>query len=155
MEYFIGAAIALLVAAFAALAGFDREKSFYPTVLTISASYYVLFAVMGGAREALPVEVLLLAAFACVSVAGFRTNPWFVVFGLGAHGIMDLFHGDVIANPGVPEWWPMFCFSYDVAAAGYLAWRLARAERKNRYFPMPVFGPPAANPLARRGGAAH
>jgi hypothetical protein len=139
MEYFIGAALALAVAAFTTLAGFDREKSFYPTVLIIVASYYVLFAVMGGAREALSTEVSLLAAFACVSVAGFKTNPWFVVLGLAAHGIVDLFHGDVIANPGVPMWWPMFCFSYDVTAAGYLAWRLLRAERNVGHFPMPVF----------------
>jgi hypothetical protein len=40
-------------------------------------------------------------------------------------------HGAVISNPGVPHWWPPFCLTYDVAAAGYLAWlivsRRARA----------------------------
>jgi hypothetical protein len=147
MEYFIGAALALAVAAFATLAGFDREKSFYPTVLIIVASYYVLFAVMGGAREALLTEGLLVAAFACVAVAGFKASPWFAVLGLAAHGIIDLFHGDVIANPGVPAWWPMFCFSYDIMAAGYLAWRLIRTERKAGYFPVPVF---SARPRAAR-----
>jgi hypothetical protein len=44
-----------------------------------------------------------------------------------AHGIFDFFHGQVIIDPGVPAWWPMFCLTYDVAAAGYLAWLLGRA----------------------------
>jgi hypothetical protein len=30
----------------------------------------------------------------------------------------------LIQNPGVPAWWPGFCLTYDIAAAGYLAWIL-------------------------------
>ena len=47
MEYVIGLILSLVVAAFAIIVGFDRDRSFYPTVLIIIASYYVLFAVMG------------------------------------------------------------------------------------------------------------
>jgi hypothetical protein len=46
MDYVIGVALAFVVSAFAALAGFDRERVFYPTLLIVIASYYVLFAVM-------------------------------------------------------------------------------------------------------------
>jgi hypothetical protein len=35
--------------------------------------------------------------------------------------VLDLFHGHVVVNPGVPEWWPAFCLAYDVVAAGVLA----------------------------------
>jgi hypothetical protein len=31
------------------------------------------------------------------------------------------FHPAVIANPGVPVWWPGWCLAYDVVAAAYLA----------------------------------
>jgi hypothetical protein len=33
-----------------------------------------------------------------------------------------VFHGQLIANPGVPAWWPAFCSAYDGVAAGYLAY---------------------------------
>jgi hypothetical protein len=46
-----------------------------------------------------------------------------------AHGLLDLVHGRLIANPGVPTWWPGFCLAYDVTLAGALAWRLLRARR--------------------------
>jgi len=46
MEYLIGLILSFLVAGFAIIVGFDRDRSFYPTVLIIIASYYVLFAVM-------------------------------------------------------------------------------------------------------------
>ncbi|HEY8258753.1 MAG TPA: hypothetical protein VIG08_13935 [Gemmatimonadales bacterium] len=51
---------------------------------------------------------------------------WIVVAGLAAHGVFDALHDRLIANPGVPEWWPQFCGMYDVVAAGYLAWLLLR-----------------------------
>lgn len=56
MDYAIGIALALVVAGAAALAGFDRDRGFYPTVLVVIASYYVLFAVMSGSVDAVLVE---------------------------------------------------------------------------------------------------
>jgi hypothetical protein len=42
--------------------------------------------------------------------------------------VFDALHGFVVTNPGVPEWWPAFCLSFDVAAAGILAWLLTRSK---------------------------
>ena len=67
---------------------------------------------------------LLLAA-----VVGFKRNLWIVATGLVAHGLFDFVHGHVISNPGVPAWWPMFCFAYDVTAGVYLAWLLKSSRR--------------------------
>jgi hypothetical protein len=58
------------------------------------------------------------------AVVGFRGNLWIVAAGLAAHGVMDAFHPALVDNPGVPVWWPSFCSAYDVAAAGYLGWRM-------------------------------
>jgi hypothetical protein len=55
---------------------------------------------------------------------GIIDEQWTVVIALAGHGIFDLVHGGLIANPGVPEWWPPFCLGYDLTAAGYLAWLL-------------------------------
>jgi hypothetical protein len=37
----------------------------------------------------------------------------------------------MITNPGVPEWWPMFCLSYDAAAGAFLAYLLLRRGVKS------------------------
>jgi hypothetical protein len=124
MALLIGALLALAVGVMASVVGLDRERGFYPTVTIVVASYYALFAVMGGSNEALVIEVLLGAVFVAVALAGFRLSLWLVVAALAAHGIFDCIRGEAIANPGVPVWWPGFCFAYDVAAAAYLAWLL-------------------------------
>ncbi len=124
MEYLVGTGLALIVGAFATVAGFDRERSFYPTVLIVVASYYDLFAIMGGREGALGPEIAASAVFIVLSAIGFRTSLWVVVAALAGHGLFDFVHGHIIDNPGVPAWWPMFCLSYDVSAAAYLAWRL-------------------------------
>lgn len=124
MALLIGALLALAVGVMASVVGLDRERGFYPTVTIVVASYYALFAVMGGSNEALVIEVLLGAVFLAVALAGFRLSLWLVVAALAAHGIFDFIRGEAIANPGVPVWWPGFCLAYDVVAAAYLAWLL-------------------------------
>jgi hypothetical protein len=126
MDYLVGAGLALGVAAFAALTRLDRDRAFYATVLIVVAHYYVLFAVMGGSAPALVAESVVLAAFAALAVIGFRTSLWLVAAGLAAHGLFDFFRTGLIANPGVPAWWPNFCLSFDLVAAAWLAWLLAR-----------------------------
>jgi hypothetical protein len=102
MEYLVGAGLGLAVGAFATVVGFDRGRAFYPVVLVVIASYYDLFAVLGGSMPALGIETLGLVAFAAVAVLGFRTNLWWVVAALAAHGIQDLFHASLVDNPGRP-----------------------------------------------------
>lgn len=123
MEYLVGVALALCVGLFTTVAGFDRDRSLYPVILVVVASYYDLFAVMGGGA-ALGWEIGASAAFILTAVAGSKTNLWVVVVALVGHGLLDWHHGRLIENAGVPDWWPMFCMSYDIAAGAYLAWRL-------------------------------
>ena len=124
MAYLAGIVIALLVSIAASLSGLDRDRAFYPTVLAVVASHYELFAVMGGSTTALLVESAVMLVFLGATFYGFRRNLWVVVVALAAHGMLDLVHADLIDNPGVPSWWPMFCMTYDVTAALYLAWCL-------------------------------
>jgi hypothetical protein len=74
MEYLIGLVLAFVVAGLAAVVGFDRDRSSYPTVLIVIASYYVLFAVIGGSARTLWVEILIASGFLLVAVLGFKTN---------------------------------------------------------------------------------
>ena len=124
MALVVGVLLAFAVGLLATAIGLDRDRAFYPTVTIVIASYYALFAVMGGSTHALLLESVVGAVFLAVAVSGFRSSLWIVVIALAAHGAFDLAHSRVIANPGVPSWWPAFCLTYDVTAAAYLAWLL-------------------------------
>jgi hypothetical protein len=124
MALVVGVLLAFAVGLFATGSGFDRDRAFYPTIAIIVASYYALFAVMGASKQVLVLELLAGTVFLLLAIAGFRTSLWFAVLALAGHGMFDLVHGAVIADPGVPTFWPPFCMAYDVTAAAYLAWRL-------------------------------
>jgi hypothetical protein len=94
--------------------------------MLVTATYYVLFAVMGGSSHALVIECLVMGIFFLFAAIGFRTSMWIVVAAFGAHAAFDVIHGAVVTNPGVPAWWPAFCASFDVAAAIVLAWLIPR-----------------------------
>jgi hypothetical protein len=121
MEYLIGIALAALVCAFALLSGFDRDRVFYPTVVIVNATYYILFAVMGNSGPAITMESLVVCAFSALAVVGFKRNLWVAVAGLAGHGVFDFFHHLIITNPGVPVWWSGFCMSFDALAGAFLA----------------------------------
>lgn len=122
MAVFWGVALAVAVAGFAALVGFDRERSFYPVVLVVIAIIYDLFAAMAGATSAITPELAAGALFVGAAIAGYRWNLWIAAAGLALHGLFDLAHSGLIANPGVPDWWPAFCSAYDIVAGACLAW---------------------------------
>jgi hypothetical protein len=126
MEYLIGLILSLAVTSSAAVIGFDRERAFYPTVLIVIASYYVLFAAMGASRRTLIIEIVVAGGFLLVAVLGFRKNFWLIVAALIGHGIFDFAHRFFIDNPCVPHWWAGFCLAFDALLGVFLAVRLIR-----------------------------
>ena len=128
MPYFIGIVLALAVALFARVVGFDRDRAFYPTMLAVIAALYGLFGVMGGSTPALLAECGFGAVFLVLAVLGFKYSGWLIVVGLVGHGVFDFFHAHLINDPGVPVWWPQFCGAYDVTAGAFLAWLLLRRK---------------------------
>lgn len=104
VEYLIGLLLSVAVAGFATVIGLDRERAFYPTVLIVIASYYVLFAVMGASARTLVIEIVAASAFLVFAVLGFRRNLWFAVAAIVGHGAFDFVHHWLIENPGVPHW---------------------------------------------------
>lgn len=124
MEIAIGALLALGACGLGIVAGFERDRAFYPVMLIVIASYYDLFAVIGGDRGVLCVEIAISLGFAALAVLGFRVNLWLAVAGLLGHAGLDFFHGHEVTNPGLPGWWPMFCATFDAIAGLYLLWAL-------------------------------
>ena len=133
MAYLVGVLLCVAVVICAAVIGFDRERSFYSTMLMVIASYYVLFAAMGASERILILEIVLAGGFVLFAVLGFKGNLWLVAAATMGHGIFDMLRPRFIANPGVPRWWPGFCMAFDVIFGGWLALRLLQ----RKYFPIP------------------
>ena len=134
MEYLVGLLLSIAVAGVAALIGLDRGKGFFPTVLIVVASYYPLFAVLGGSGKALGLEVLVGVGFAVLAVIGFQRNMWLVAGSIAGHGVFDAVHHLFIENAGVPIWWPGFCGTVDILLGGWFAvilWHRSRAAEKS------------------------
>lgn len=120
MEYLIGVLLALSVMVLATMVGLDLARTFYPTVLIVIASYYVLFAVMGASGRTLGIEIAVAGGFTALAIIGFKKNLWLVAIATAGHGVFDFFHHFFIENPGVPHWWHGFCLGFDVIAGGWL-----------------------------------
>lgn len=132
MEYVVGIVLGIVVGIFSTVVGLDRDRALYPTTLIVIASYYGLFAVVGGSNTAIVNESIAAAVFVAIAAVGFRTNLWLVAAGIVGHGIFDIFHHLIIDNPGLPTWWPMFCMSIDVVLGAYLAWLLLRNKVRTK-----------------------
>src|SRR4029077_11222782 len=126
MEYLIGLILAAATVCLATEVGIARERFFFPTVLIVIGSYYVLFAAMAASRRTLVVESVVAGIFLLFAVIGFKRNLWFVVVALIGHGMFDFVHHFFIDNPGVPHWWPGFCLAFDALLGAFLAVRLIR-----------------------------
>ena len=132
MNIIVGFTLALFFCAAAAALRMDRERVFYPAVTMAVASYYLAFAVGDGRGGVMLAEVAIAAVFIVAAVAGFKLNPWIAVVALGAHGVMDTFHHELVHNTGVPDAWPGFCASFDVTAAVIVALIMLARSRRER-----------------------
>jgi hypothetical protein len=128
MEYLIGLFLSLAVAGFAIIIGLDRERAFYPTVLIVIASYYVLFAAVAASGRTLVIEIAVASGFLLLATIGYKRSLWLVAIALVGHGVFDTVHHLLIENPGVPRWWPGFCLVFDVILGGLLAVRLLKRK---------------------------
>jgi hypothetical protein len=132
MEYFVGLVVSLAVIGVAFI-GFERDRAFYPTVLIVTASYYVLFAVMGGSSRTLLMELVFATVFSIFALVGFKRNLWLVPAAMVGHGVFDLLRRafdrqPVLHNPGVPPWWPGFCLTFDFLVGGWMLVRLLQSR---------------------------
>ena len=130
MEIFIGIFLALGVGISTTWIGMDKDRALYPAIMIVIAAYYVLFACIESSQQTLLVEIGIAVVFQAVAVYAFKSNLWFAVLALAAHGVWDIFHGHFIDNPGMPNWWPGFCSAYDIVAAMYLSGLLCWRGRK-------------------------
>lgn len=88
--------------------------------LIVIGSVYIGFAVADGRPRVIVAEVAVASAFIILGAVAIVASPWFVVAGLVAHGLKDLWQHrrQFVANT---RWWPPFCFVVDAVAAALTA----------------------------------
>ena len=131
MEYVVGIISALMLAVFARVSGFEKDRSFYPTVLIVIGFLYVLFAAIDGRASVLLIEGAFALLFSSVAMLGFRNGCWIVGAGIAAHGVFDFLHQFFLVNTGVPIFWPGFCASIDILAGIYIVFYAGRKRIVN------------------------
>jgi len=125
----IGAAIAIVLAIGARITRADRDRSFYPTILIVIATYYVLFAFMPG--ESIGEEIAMASVFSIAAIAGGILLPVLVGVGILLHGVFDFLRPMFITNSGVPTWWPAFCAGADILLGAWVIWLSFKGAARN------------------------
>ena len=133
IEALLGAAVGVLTIVLARI--IRGQRWLYSIGLLVLPSLYALFALQAreqavGVKEMIYGVPFLVAGlvFALVSVR--RSAVVVGVFWL-LHGLYDLVHGRLITNPGVPVWYPVFCFVVDAVIGAYLLWLARRVPDAN------------------------
>ena len=114
MEYIVATLGAIALAIFGRISGFERDRSFYPTVLIVIALLYLLFGALDGRTSVILIESVFALLFSAAAVVGYRKGCWIVASGIAAHGVFDFVRQFFIENSGVPVWWPGFCGTIDI-----------------------------------------
>ena len=133
IEALVGAAVGVLTIVAARL--IRGERWLYSLGLLVLPGLYAFFALRAD-EQAVGIKEMIFGVpwvvaglvFALVSI---RQSAVVVgVFWL-LHGLYDLVHGRLITNPGVPGWYPIFCFVVDAVVGGYLLWLSRRLPDAN------------------------
>jgi hypothetical protein len=105
-----------------------RWRLAYALLLPVIALIYVGFALWGGGGFDLLLAALGVAVFSFMAGLGLGQSPWWLPGGLALHAGWDLFHHDWFLHGGIPGWYPMFCFAFDLGLAAMLARRISAAR---------------------------
>lgn len=106
-----GVALSLLLIVSAKLSRFDKDISFFPSILIFIASLYVLFAAMAG--HSIIREVGFASVFVLLAIYGAYKSLFVVGLGILLHGVYDILHIVKFKEIVAPTWWAPFCVAVD------------------------------------------
>jgi hypothetical protein len=111
------------------------QRWLYSLGLLTLPGLYALFALQAGEHAVGVKEMIYGAPFVVVglvfAIVSVRMSAVVVGVFWILHGLYDLTHGQFITNAGVPDWYPVFCFSVDVVIGAYLLWLARRIPNAN------------------------
>jgi hypothetical protein len=133
IEALFGAAVGVLTIV---LARIIRGQSWvYSIGLLTLPSLYASFALQAG-EQAVGVKEMIyglpyVVAGLVFAFVGVRQSAVVVGALWILHGLYDLTHSQLITNPGIPVWYPVFCFTVDVVVGTYVLWLARRIPGAN------------------------
>ncbi|MBF7072310.1 hypothetical protein ISG33_02690 [Glaciecola sp. MH2013] len=107
----IGIVLSLLLIFSAKFTRFDRDVSFYPSILIFIASFYILFAVMAG--HSIVRETSIAFVFILFALYGAYKSLFVVGLAIALHGVYDILHYLQFTETVAPSWWAPFCAAVD------------------------------------------
>src|SRR4051812_41829264 len=102
LPYVVGIVLSIGVALFAGWVGFDRDRAFYPTVLIVIASYYVLFAAMIGSMQTVVLDSAVMPLFVIGAVAGLKGSAWILFAAWAGMASRTPFTATSLRTPACP-----------------------------------------------------
>ncbi len=133
IEAVTGAAVGVLTIGAARI--IRGQRWLYALGLLTLPSLYAIFALRAGQQAVAARELMygtpfivagLVFAFVSIRQSAIAVGACWIL-----HGLYDLIHSRLIANAGVPEWYPIWCFSVDVVVGAYLVWLARRLPEAN------------------------
>ena len=102
--------------------------------LTVLPAIYMLFALMVGDLGAMALEFAyglpyFMLGYLCFK-RGFKGSGMVVVALWALHAVYDVYHHLLVANAGVPFWYPALCLGFDIMIVMYL---LRLVSRQNGF----------------------
>lgn len=133
IEALVGAAVGVLT--IVAARTIRGQRWLYAIGLLTLPSLYALFAFHAGEQAVGVKEMMYGIPFVVAGLVFSFVSIRHSAVAVGAfwilHGVYDLMHSRLIANAGVPDWYPVWCFSVDVVIGAYLLWLSRRVPDAN------------------------
>jgi len=133
IEALIGAAVGVLTIVTARI--IRGEGWLYSLGLLTLPGLYAFFALQAGEQAVGVKEMIYGIPFVVVGLVFAFVSVRHSAVVVGAfwilHGLYDLTHSQFFTNVGVPDWYPVFCFSVDVVVGAYLLWLSRRISNAN------------------------
>lgn len=134
IEALIGAAVGLLTIVLARVVAGGQRWVYAVGLLTLP-SLYAMWAHLGGEQALIGKELVYGIPFYVAGLVfafvGMRHSALLVGAFWILHALWDLVHDRFFANPGVPAWYPVFCFAVDIVVGLYLLWLWRRIPDGN------------------------
>ncbi|MEQ8524724.1 MAG: hypothetical protein RIB15_08550 [Gracilimonas sp.] len=102
---------------------FEKDRSYFPTILIVIALVYILFAVMSSNVDVIIAEAVVATMFITGALYGSVNSLRMVAILLIVHGLYDFIHPHIFNYNTVPSWWPIFCLYVDVILGVWIFFR--------------------------------
>jgi hypothetical protein len=120
-EPLIGFGLAVATCIVLSMLSAELSRDVTAILLTLIASIYIGFSLASNGQLPLIKQIIDCAFFITLALLGMWLSWWFLVAGLGLHGVWDYLHHGKYGQGIIPRWYATFCLVYDWVVALFIA----------------------------------